>query len=456
MCAPSRRLFSRTFKLTSSAAAIAAVTALAGTALTQEAPSKDEVFAATSIVSGLGTQKIVSFDISFIDTGLDQYFLADRTNKAIDVVGLSSNNLDHQYGKGLFIGATGDNDTSGPNGVLTVNGKEVWAGDGPHPTGMPPALPVPPAPGVTNLLVFDATSGALTHTINTGGYRRVDEGCFDPRDHVTLWANDAEHDIGTTVWPFVSFVSTDTYAVLGKITMDGTGGTPKATNGIEQCQWSADTGKFYVNIPEVNGPADDSVAGAVIVINPKTMKIEKTWTIDHDACAGPQGMAIGPNNQILLGCNAASGNGNHSTVIINQNTGAIMHVLNNESGADEVWYNPDDGHYFLARSAAFGSSQELGIVDTTGAREDESIPTAGSGTINAHSVAAVNKRAYVPIPGSNGANPNGASTVCGNIVDGTAAQMLAANQQGCIAIFTTTNDDRSRIAHERGPDDKQE
>ena len=39
---------------------------------------------------------------------------------------------------------------------------------------------------------------------------------------------------------------------------DGKKGTPKATNGLEQCGWSAKTGKFYQNVPEVNGPGNDT------------------------------------------------------------------------------------------------------------------------------------------------------------------------------------------------------
>ena len=32
-------------------------------------------------------------------------------------------------------------------------------------------------------------------------------------------------------------------------------GSPEATNGLEQCGWSPKTGKFYQNVPEVDGPA---------------------------------------------------------------------------------------------------------------------------------------------------------------------------------------------------------
>lgn len=448
MRASSRRL--RTLKLASSASALVAVLALAGTAWAWE--NKDEVFKATSIVSGLGTQQIKSFDIGYVDTKLGQYFLADRTNKAIDVVNTGSNALVHQYGAGLFIGFTGNNDTSGPDGVLTVNHKEVWAGDGPHGAIPPAAGPAPVGKGVSNVLIFDATTGALTHTINTGGYFRVDEGCHDPRNHVVVMANDAEHDV-TANWPFISFISTDTYKVLSTITMDGTGGTPLATNGIEQCQWSEDTGKIYLNIPEVNGPGDDLVAGAVVVIDAKTRKIEKTWTISHDVCAGPQGMAIGPDHQIMLGCNQASGNGKFSTVIINEYSGAVMRVLNNELGADEVWYNPGDGHYFLGRSKALGPatppatvpvaiSSYLGVVDLSGKSEDQSI-VIGLPAAASHSVAADpdKNQVYVPIPAYTPTTTVPGAMVCSS-VGGTDAN-------GCIAVFTAKHDDRPRFARER-------
>jgi hypothetical protein len=78
-----------------------------------------------------------------------------------------------------------------------------------------------------------------------------------------------------------------------------------ATNSIEQCQWDAKTGKIYLNIPAVNGPlGTDSVPGAVVVIDPVSMSVENVFTIPLSACTGPMGMAIGHENQILLGCSA--------------------------------------------------------------------------------------------------------------------------------------------------------
>jgi hypothetical protein len=131
--------------------------------------------------------------------------------------------------------------------------------------------------------------------------------------------------------------------------MDGMGGSPKATNGIEQCEYRTRTGKFYLNIPEVNGPGDHLVAGAVLVINPRPCQSRRPGRRPR-RLRRAAGHGEWPSNQILLGCNAPSGNGKATpTVIINERSGAITHVLDNESGSDEVWFNSNDGHYFLAR-----------------------------------------------------------------------------------------------------------
>src|SRR5260370_40036042 len=84
--------------------AVAALPSIAATAFA------DEVFKATSAVTGLGGQKILTFDISFVEPVLKLYILGDRTNKAVDVVDTPSNAIVGQVGKGSFTGATGNND----------------------------------------------------------------------------------------------------------------------------------------------------------------------------------------------------------------------------------------------------------------------------------------------------------------------------------------------------------
>jgi hypothetical protein len=194
---------------------------------------------------------------------------------------------------------------------------------------------------------------------------------------------------------------------------------------------------FYITIPGVNTPDDGT--GVVEVIDPVAGKIVDTFKIPLQDCSTPQGMALGPDKQIMIGCNGAhgaagdSGNGLHSGIIINENTGAVIGVIPNESGPDEVYYNAGDGQYFLARSAAVGTNQLLGVVDANGKKADQSVFTANK-TIagrNAHSVAADTgtNQVFVPIPA-------GVSNVCSSVG--------GVDANGCIAVFTASPDDKGK------------
>lgn len=404
----------------------AAMVAGAALVFAANTASADEIFTARTQVSLPGGLKVTSFDISFVDPVIGLYLLADRTNKTVDVIDTTTNTVLVQLAATpAFAGATPSNNNAGPDGVITVNHREVWAGDGP-----------------SEVKVIDLFSQKTTHVISTGGVNRADELCFDPRDHLVLVANDAE-----TPFPFVSIISTENYSVLQRIVMNGTvaaGGTiksPAATNGIEQCQWDRRTGKFYVNIPEVNGPGNDTQPGAVVSISPKTLQIDGVVSIPIGKCAGPQGMAIGPDHQILLGCNDPNKTV-PSTVIIDDRTGDIIKTVANEDGSDEVWFNEGDDTYFLARSGGLTGltlAQQLGVIDTDGKEgitADQSVdtglpnlpPASPHGT--AHSVAAdpVFNQVYVPIPSTAG------GTVC--------SSAGGSDAQGCIAVFTAAHDDQ--------------
>jgi len=282
--------------------------------------------------------------------------------------------------------------------------------------------------------------------IGTGGANRADELCFDPRDQLVVMANDAE-----SPFPFISVVSTINYGINQKIVMDGTKGTPAATNGIEQCQWDRRTGKFYLNIPEVNGPGNDTQPGAVMVFSARsdgTLNIDNILSVPIDKCAGPQGMAIGPNHQILLGCN----NPNKtvpSTIIIDDRYGKgdnavkVRATVAGQDGADEVWFNDGNNSYFLGNSGG-ATPQRLGIIDAGG---DEGIGSDQSVTVGlpnttasphgtAHSVAAdpIFNQIYMPIP----------STAGGTICSGAGG----SDATGCIAIFTSRGSDDQMAANE--------
>jgi hypothetical protein len=384
------------------------VTGLPSTA--QEAAAKDEVFGVTSVINlpvVPVVQQLSAFDISFVDPANGVYLLADRGNASIDVIDTGTNQLAHQFKPG-FVGATGNNDTSGPDGVLVANGTQVWVGDGMSRVWVLDLTSSPPGALIAGP-ISTALKGAGTDPT------RADELCHDANNKIILIANDA-----SSPSPFVTFISSTSFGVLGHIVMDGTNGTPNATGGIEQCQWSPKTGKFYLNIPN---PASNPNDGVVLQIDPLSEKIEHTFSLTGSGCNGNAGMALGPFPQVLLGCSELGPN----SLIINANSGAIIGTLAGEAGADEVWFNPGDNHYFLANGShltAVGGSADpiLGVVDAAGKRPDFS-PTSAMGS---HSVAAdpIKNQVYVPINNAAGA----ASGICG--------AHGGSNANGCIAVFT--------------------
>src|SRR5205823_3516998 len=135
-----------------------------------------------------------------------------------------------------------------------------------------------------------------------------------------------------------------------------------------------------------NGAGNDTSPGAIAVINPKNMKVQRLFPIPLEDCAGPQGMAIGPDDQILEGCNAKSPNGHRNTVVVSAKNGAILAVLQDLGGDDEVWFNPGDGHYIIpscntaCRTVPNGfvltGSEVLGIVDASTLQLDQTVLVA--------------------------------------------------------------------------------
>src|SRR5262245_56859977 len=396
--------------------------ALITTAVTPAAAQEDTLVPKT-IVGGFGSQKIKSFDISFVDAATGRYILGDRTNKAVDVVNNQTNQLILQAGKGQFTGATGNNDTSGPDGVMIVNHREIWAGD-----------------GDSTVKFFSLFTGAQIHApLSTGGANRVDEMCFDPVHQIAMVTNNAE-DV-----PFSTFISASSKTILGKISFT------TASNGAEQCQFNPRTGLFYIAIPEISGPGNNSAPGGVAVIDPTTLQVITTFTVPIASCSGPQGLAIGPAPQILLGCNGGKNMPpNRPTAVINDGStggvaGSVFATLNFQAGADMVDYNPASNHYTLARSnnnpvnqqvpatcpvpPGTAGPQVIGVVDTV---DQSSDPDVVSGIFNCptsphggnHSIASdpVTNQTYFPVASTSGA------TLCGS--NG------GDNSQGCIVVFT--------------------
>src|SRR5262249_46050795 len=196
-------------------------------------------------------RKFTSFDISFADPVTGNIFIADRSNASVDIFsGSSQTFLGRAEG---FTGQTGNNDTSGADGVLTVTSGGIttlYAGD-----------------GTSSLRVYNATNPAapsFQQSISTGGTTRVDEMAYSPLTHQILAANNAESPA------FANLFSTSTTnpghpapgqpvtLSVSNITVPANLGgiLPNPQNvvgGMEQPVWNPTTGTFFVSIPQLSG-----------------------------------------------------------------------------------------------------------------------------------------------------------------------------------------------------------
>jgi hypothetical protein len=506
MSRSARRFLSKKQQVAGMALGAIALLAMAVPALGQETSGTDEAFQLTTVygltntgVGNLanGSKTFISFDISWVDNVQHKYYLADRSNKTIDILDLSKLPPTLTQVQNLkFQGSTGNNDNSGPDGVLTANNStELWVGDIGGTCFPNPGPPSPPGCGPGQVWVLNATDasvkslpGGKANPISVGGTTRADEMCYDPKDNLIMIASPAEDP------PYVTFISTagaDAYTVLVKLPFDGTtGNTPKATNGLEQCGWSPTTGLFYQNVPEISGDGHDTAPGGIAVIDPKTAlakkpKVAKVFTIPLEDCAGPQGMAIGPDDQILEGCNAAGPNGHRNSVVVSAKNGKILTVLQDLGGADEVWFNPGDGHYVIpscntpCRTAPnpvtlpLTGPEVLGIVDSKTLQVDQTVfvanqdptvtsplPPPNPRTIHGAAADPANKQIILPIPAVGGTAPHFNVSLCDKTGFGisVAPGPTPSTAVGCIVVLAAplNNDQLASTAKERPKNDEQD
>jgi hypothetical protein len=391
------------------------------------------------VSDGNTTGGMYSYDISYVDQATGVYFLADRSNNAVQSVTAESivTQIRPTGAHPPFAGFTpcaiqpaGANDCAGPNGVVA----------------MFPFLFVTDAP--SRVLSFDLrfnppqTVGDCT--TKAGEPTRADELAYDPADGLILAINNASTP------PFGTLVKVDkTTGALTcgtNIILDAAHGVD-ATNGAEQPVWDPGTKKFYLSIPRIG--ANPTVGGVIRISTMGT--IETTFSITF---CSPAGLALGPNEDLLVGCNTIwdttgalwTGNADRRTntaapqyVILDAKTGTITANVLGAGVGDEVWFNAGDNHYYaaasgsnLAPNALFPARPPVGtatdapvnisqgaatldVIDALSETLDQRVPTfnvpadpAGShpaGT--AHSVAADagTNHVFVPIAANN-AVPN--------------------------------------------------
>jgi hypothetical protein len=365
--------------------------------------------------------KLYSFDISFVDDQTQTYYLADRSNVAVDVVDAKTAALSGQISvsppfAGFVPTATcndaGGRNCSGPNGVVAAY---PW------------------------LFVTDGGSRVVNIDLRTGQIapggdvvtaandpNRADELAYAPELGLLLVINPNE------AVPFGTFISVD--KTTGALTVGQRITFTAATNGAEQPVWNPADGRFYLSIPSISGTTTaPGPIGAVYRIDPNTATFETAATIDQ---CGPAGLTLGPNQDLLVGCNTVydlNGNvwdatkditANPREVIIDAPTGLIEATVFGVGAGDEVWFNRGDGHYYVTGSGsplrptlsttAQGASV-LGVIDAFSNSLDQLVPTfnvpaVGTGNNStehpagtAHSVAAnaENSLVFVPLGANN-------------------------------------------------------
>ena len=123
-------------------------------------------------------------------------YLADRTNRGVDIFDAANDVfIDRISG---FVSISGVPGNAGPNGVVVTPENILWAGD---------------SNSTLQAVDLNLSSPQIIHSISVGSATdgRADELAYDPYERVVLVANDASKP------PRVTFVSADTYSVLGRI-----------------------------------------------------------------------------------------------------------------------------------------------------------------------------------------------------------------------------------------------
>lgn len=354
------------------AATVASLSLLPGTASAgSSADSLERV--GTLHVPG---QPLAVFDIGYVnEDGI--YALADRSNGGLDFFNATTDEyLGRADGFTGFDKAKGTQ-LAGPNGVVAVGAHEFWATD-----------------GDSSVKVVDSRTMKVIASIPTNGKERTDEIAYDPRDHLIVAVNNADSP------PFVTFISTRTRRVVGRLEL------PHATDGAEQPVYDPVTKLIYLSIPVVDNV---DANGAVAVINPRKHEVVKMMPVQK--CM-PAGLALGPHDNLLLGCSEDAvdrGFPAHS-IVMNARSGKIEADVP-AGGSDEVWSDLRDHRYYLAAAANKGGPA-LGVIDS---RDNRLITTLPTGP-HAHSVAADDRtgKVFVPIQ---------------------ADASMAGCTHGCIAVF---------------------
>jgi hypothetical protein len=387
-----------------------------------------------------------SFDISWVNPKRKQYYLGDRSNSGIDIINTANLKFERTIGGfvGIVLNMAGavDNNHSGPDGV-TSHGRWLYGGDGNSTLHVIDLDALPPA---------DSTK----QIIPTGGTTRVDEMALTTDGTLLLAANNAEDPPFATLFVANGDNATSNVTIITKISVSSAIIPSGFGLSLEQPAWDPTTKRFLTSIPVIANnppgcnfgqlPGPITCNGGVLVVDPTTVMKPtatlgafdpgtNTGVVPLTAC-GPNGASVGPNDEVILGCNPGNNPSNVITALINAQTKAETQIAG-ITGADEVWFNSGNNRYYTGSSrdcAAPGTpcptanlqKAVLGVINATTNLLIAKIPQSSG----SHSVAADSQLNGIFVPqvapvatvGSGGDTTTVGAGICGT-------------NSGCVAVY---------------------
>lgn len=365
---------------------------------------------------------LLSSDIAWVDAATKRFYLSDRSNFGIDVIDAENNLF-----VGRITGFAGPGNATppppngqGPNGVLVTPDKKVWAGDGNSTVQVGDADPSSP----NYLKIIKSISTAIPEC---GAHcDRADEIGYDDSDHVILVANNQPLTANLTANstnpptrsnPYATFISAESYRVLGRVTFEG-------ATGLEQPLWVPELHRFFITVPGYrNNGGSNGGNGEIAVIDPKSMKVEKT--LKPGDCHA-SGETLGPSHHMLVTCGGP--------VVMNASDGTIISRITQIGGGDEDWYNPGDGRfYFTSEDKSTPPVDSLGVIDAQTGAWLQNVPDPGGRQAVA---LAENNHIFTPVR----VLP---AMVKDPSTDNTTCAQFGFKGTGCIAVFVDADHETS-------------
>ena len=362
---------------------------------------------------------LMSSDIAWVDSGTQRFYLSDRSNFGIDIIDAENNLF-----VGRITGFAGPGNATppppngqGPNGVLVTPSRKLWAGDGNSTVQVAEVDPGSP----NYLKIIQSISTAIPEC---GSHcDRADEIGYDDADHLILVANNQPLTANAAANPtnppsrsnpYATFISADSYKILGRVAFEG-------ATGLEQPLWIPELHRFFITVPGYrNKGGSNGGNGEIAVINPKSMKVEKA--LKPGDCHA-SGETLGPSHHMLVTCGGP--------VVMNASDGTVVSRITQIGGGDEDWYNPGDGRfYFTSEDKSTPPIESLGVIDAQTGAWLQNVPDPGGRQAVA---LAENNHIFTPVR----ATP---ATVKDPSTDHTTCGQFGFRGTGCIAVFVHSDE----------------